>query len=424
MTRVWPTVVLAVRERRDEMRTMKNSLIIFCLLACVGFVMGTMEVSLADELGDINNRLEALEQKVQQQEESVSAIADRISIGGGITGVVQGTVKNENNYPAGERGEEVQDGSFSADMEVSAALDDTDEAFLLIETADGAGITDEVTTFFGVNDDASDDDSAVAVTEAWYEHRSEEGDVAFTVGKVDLTNYFDGNAVANDETAQFLSTGLVNNLAIEFPDDNGAGARLEWSGESAYLGIGWGEADADWEDVGDDGFGILEIGYTPTFGDDDLEGTYRIIGWYNAVDHTEILDTGVNPAKTRKANSGYAISLDQQVTEDVTIFGRYGAQDDDVAELGANWSAGLQIQLDDNVFAAAYGQALLGKDYRDFLRASGIHPDNEGFFEAYYSIAVNDLLTLSPDVQVIFDGGGDNSNHTVTVVGIRGQVGF
>ena len=403
---------------------MKKGFAIIGLLTCIALIVGTTNISRADELDEIKDRLEALEQKAQQQEESSASVTDSLSIGGGITTVVQGTIQNKNNYPPGERGEEVQDASYSIDLEISASPVENAEAFLLIEAADGAGITEEVNTLFGVNDDASDDDSAIAVTEAWYEHRYGEETAAFTFGKVDLTNYFDANAVANDETAQFLSTGLVNNLAIEFPEDNGAGARLELSGDSAYLEIGWAEADADWEDVFDDGFGILEIGFTPSFGDEDLEGAYRVIGWYNASDHTEILDPGDNPAKTRKENSGYAVSLDQQVTENVTLFGRYGVQDDDVSELGANWSTGFQIEREDNVFAVAYGQALLGKDYRDSLRAEGIKPDDEEFLEAYYSMSVNDLLVLSPDVQVIWNGGGDSANHTVTVLGIRGQVSF
>jgi hypothetical protein len=49
--------------------------------------------------------------------------------------------------------------------------------------------------------------------------------VIFTPGKGDLTNYFDTNAVANDETSQFLSSGLVNSVAVTFPEDNGAGGR-------------------------------------------------------------------------------------------------------------------------------------------------------------------------------------------------------
>ena len=387
-------------------------------------------VSPGDELQEVKDRLDAVEQKIQQQEEqqskteeTVSGITDALSIGGGITGIVQGTIQNKNNYPPGERGEEVQDGSFSVDLEVSAPLNDTAEAFLLIEAGDGEGVTSEVTTFFGVNDDALDDDASMSVSEAWYEHRSDDETGAFTMGKLDLTNYFDGNAVANDETTQFLSSGLVNNITIEFPD-YGAGARLTMGGDTVYLTLGWGEADSDWEDVFDDGFGIAEIGCTPAFGDDDLEGAYRIIGWINGADHTEILDTGTNRAKTRKDNSGYAVSLDQQVTEDLTLFGRFGAQDEDVAEVAYSWSTGFQIQRDDNVFAAAYGQALLGKDYRDLLRANGIKPDDEEFLEAYYSIAVNELLAISPDVQVIWNGGGDSDNHTVTVLGVRGQVSF
>ena len=46
-----------------------------------------------------------------------SGLENKYPIGGGITGIVQGTIQNKNNYPPGERGEEVQDGSFSVDLE-------------------------------------------------------------------------------------------------------------------------------------------------------------------------------------------------------------------------------------------------------------------------------------------------------------------
>ncbi len=41
---------------------------------------------------------------------------------------------------------------------------------------------------------------------------------AFRIGIIDLTAVFDTSDVANDETAQFLSSELVNNASIPFPD--------------------------------------------------------------------------------------------------------------------------------------------------------------------------------------------------------------
>jgi carbohydrate-selective porin OprB len=171
---------------------------------------------------------------------------DGVSIAAGITAVGQGTTGNEDN-PAGE---DVIDGSISADLEISALLFEYGEAFMLIEAGAGEGLQDdEIVSFWGVNDDAGDSNSRLEVTEAWYEHRFLDTRLIFTVGKVNLTNYFDGNEVANDETTQFLATGFVNTIAIEFPD-NSPGARLTLSpNELLDFSIAWQDGDGDFEDI-------------------------------------------------------------------------------------------------------------------------------------------------------------------------------
>ena len=47
--------------------------------------------------------------------------------------------------------------------------------------------------------------------EAWLRTELFSQKLALTAGRLDLTNYFDRNAAANDETTQFISDALVNN---------------------------------------------------------------------------------------------------------------------------------------------------------------------------------------------------------------------
>ena len=49
------------------------------------------------------------------------------------------------------------------------------------------------------------------VREAWLRTELFSQKLALSAGRLDLTNYFDRNAVANDETFQFISDALVNN---------------------------------------------------------------------------------------------------------------------------------------------------------------------------------------------------------------------
>src|SRR5262249_45512795 len=62
----------------------------------------------------------------------------------------------------------------------------------------------------------------VNVREAWLRTELFSQKLAISAGRLDLTNYFDRNAAANDETSQFISDALVNNPMLGLAA-NGAG---------------------------------------------------------------------------------------------------------------------------------------------------------------------------------------------------------
>jgi carbohydrate-selective porin OprB len=345
---------------------------------------------------------------------------DGVSIAAGITAVGQGTTGNDDN-PAGE---DVIDGSISADLEISALLFEYGEAFMLIEAGAGEGLQDdEIVSFWGVNDDARDSNSRLELTEAWYEHRFLDSRLTLTVGKLDLTNYFDGNEVANDETTQFLAPGFVNSIAIEFPD-NSPGARITLSPlEILDFSIAWQDGDGDFEDIFEGPFVIGEAGLKPLI--NGLQGNYRLYGWLNAQDHQEIK----NPSNDSEDGSGAGVSIDQQVTDWLTLFGRLGYQDEDIYKFDIAWSAGLSLSgnfwgRNDDVLGIAYGQALLSGDYEDVLKADDVSPDDEGHFEAFYNITVNEHIAITPDIQIVINALGDSDYNTVVIGGMRGQITF
>ncbi len=344
-----------------------------------------------------------------------------ISIAGGITMVGQGTIGNDKNALPEE---DVIDGSISGDLELEAYFANYGTAFLLIEPGIGNGLQDdEIVSFWGVNDDAGDNESKLEVTEAWYEKTFLDYRLTFTIGKVDLTNYFDGSEVANDETTQFLATGFVNSIAIEFPD-NTIGARLTLSPmEHLDISIGWQDGDGDFEDIFDGSFVIGEVDIKPKLG--DLQGNYRVYGWINGQDHEDFGD----PINVDEDNLGVGVSLDQQVTNYLTLFTRIGYQDKDVNEFDIAWSGGLGLSgslwgRDNDVLGIAYGQAILSDDFENNLRANGISPNDEGHLEIYYSIVINDNLAISPDIQVVTNAQGNGDFETVWIGGLRGQLTF
>ena len=383
-----------------------------------GLITQTEYDEVTGELEKETQWKEHVDKHIIHAEETVPRFIDGLSIAGGITMIGQGTSGNDKNNPPED---DVIDGNISADLELSVKIGEHGEAFIALEAGAGDGLEgDEITSFWGVNADAGAT-SNFQLTEAWYEHKFANDMVTFTIGKLDLTNYFDGNEVANDETTQFLSPGFVNSIAIEVPD-NSAAVRLTVS-PVELLDFSLGAQSDGWEDIDEKDFFIGEVDIKPKFG--NLQCNYRIYGWTNRGDHAELRDA----SNDKEHGSGYGISLDQQVTDFLTFFGRAGYQDKKLYEFDIAWSGGLALSgslwgRDNDAIGIAYGQARLSSDYKDVLETAGTDPANEGHFEAYYRLTVNEHLAISPDLQVITNASGDDDFKTVTVGAVRGQVTF
>ena len=188
--------------------------------------------------GSIEQRVQEVEKKTSEvaghvdkhiihAEDATPAKIGNLNIGGGVTMVGQGTSGNDKNDLASAEADDAIDGNASVDLEVSVNMGKHGEAFLAIEAGNGDGLADEFDydgdgesdLFWGFNADAGDNGSNLEVTEAWYEHMFMGDMITFTIGKLDPTNYFDGNEVANDETTQFLADGFVNDATVEFPSN-------------------------------------------------------------------------------------------------------------------------------------------------------------------------------------------------------------
>ena len=115
---------------------------------------------------------------------------------------------------------------------------------------------------------------------------------------------FDGSAYANDETTQFLSSALVNNSSIPFPD-NGLGAIVYVEPlEGFYVAAGAADARADARETGfrtafhrEDYFlAIFETGFVPEVPSPNgrLPGAYRV----HDVARLKTLASALRPATT------------------------------------------------------------------------------------------------------------------------------
>ena len=360
--------------------------------------------------------------------EAVSFL-EGLEIRAGATFIYQFTENANVNAPSGDD-KDASDVSYSVDLEFENKFEDYGTAFLHLETGDGAGAEDELEVFSNVNRDADDSDNSVSVTEAWYEHYFKLLPLTLTVGKIDATAYIDGNEYANDECSQFLGRIFRNSPVIEFPDDNTAGIRaLVEPVEFLEIELAAMDANDDWEDIFDNIFLVGQLNLKP--GVFNRPGNYRIYGWINDKDHRE----WNNDLETEEENYGFGVSIDQEITDIVGAFARYGWQDPEVyAEdsdfsLEQSWSAGIQFTgspwlRDEDIFAVAFGQVIPSDDYQ---QANGLKAKTESHLEAYYNFKFNEHLSISPDLQLIWrpyggDAAGDDG--TIVIGGLRGQLDF
>jgi carbohydrate-selective porin OprB len=380
----------------------------------------------AEEVEQMKQQIEKLKRQIDEMNRHIihrpetkarTKMIDGLEFAVGVTGIVQGSSGADDLA-----GDDRTDANGSLDLEMQAGVGNQGTAFLLVEAREGAGLTDEIETLHGINADALDDDFSFKLTEAWYEHAFMNERLLFTLGKVDLTNYFDGNAVANDETLQFLTDGFVNNIVIEFPEDNGPGLRLAYLFSDAFdIGFAWADSDGDFEDLGNDPFGILELKYKTTI--NELEGHYRLSLWANLSDHEEWDD----PMNNDEKNWGASLSFDQALSERFTGFLRAGFQDESVSQvdwalsLGGDWRGPIPSRTKD-IFGFALGYGHLSDDYRDAVTA--LDTDHEQKLELYYAIHVNEHLLISPDLQIIRNPAGLENADTITLLGVRSQILF
>jgi hypothetical protein len=419
--------------------------LIFLIL---GMTFGSINICRADEeairaeIAGLRAMIQQLEEKLNQQEEKAKGMEkikgafEGFSIGAGGTMIVQGANNVDYSGDGHTLKESRADGSYSADITIGKEFKEVGgKAFLHLEAGQGAGLEDNLVLYSNVNRDAGNSEARVEATEFWYGQALFKDRAAFTFGKLDPTAYFDQNEVANDETTQFLGRIFRNSPTIEFPD-NGAGIQLAYLPvEWLELGYGIFDGNGDWEKIGDNLFNIGQVHFKTNFF--DLPGNYCFYGWHNNVYHTKWSDV----EKTKEAAYGFGLSLDQKITDIITLFTRYGWQNPKIYNsnitatgesnysLEHSWSVGLQLEgkpwgRENDVLALAVGQVIPSDDYKDYY---GYLAKSEGHLETYYKINVNDHLSISPDFQYIWNPfGKDVADDTdgIFVGGMRAQVDF
>jgi hypothetical protein len=237
--------------------------------------------------------------------------------------------------------------------------------------------------------------------EAWLMTELANQRVGLTLGRVDLTNYFDHNAVANDETTQFISDALVNNPMLGL-SENGAGLAAVYDPKNGFSAkFGYQQSSSTAMNLSDSLFYLAEVSklLTPfNLG----EGNYR--AWYRT-DNSSGVD-----------QRAYGVSVDQKMTAALTLFARYGSAQtggprDEFYSVGLQLKNGAVINPED-----AWGVGLANTEL-----GGG---DEEDLLEGYYNLRLTQKMQLSFHLTHVTEKPVAAPELSYFVPGVRLQASF
>ncbi len=322
-----------------------------------------------------------------------------VNFNGDATAIFQ-TQKLEDEY--------VTTATGSYDLFVASRLGERTLFFINLEAIGGDGPNANIQSFSSLNEDAGSTQTAdgldrMHVLEVWTEFAALGDALNFTVGKIDLTNYFDNNYVANDETSQFISGAFVNSAALAIPG-NRPGFRMRAEiRRKFFLQAGVISRDNSGNNIFDNLFTIVSTGFRLGL-TEKINCTYRIYGYFFG--------------KNNEAR-GIGFSLDQPVSSRFDLFGRWTYNNSETAAifgLENSWSTGIQWKtsfLKQSLrMAAAFGVNHATSEL--LLR--------ERIFEFYIRQQLNRWTFVSSHLQIIDNAAGMNESYTI--LGIRTQFNF
>lgn len=348
------------------------------------------------------SRRESLSEKIDVA--IAEAETKRVAVGGSARGIIQQVLNS--------REEDKLFGEGSVDFFFLSRPMVGTIFFADLEAIGGAGPDEAVGSLSRLNTDAETFGIGVTdqvkVREAWL-HMSLLGDqVKVVAGKLDLTNYFDRNGVANDETAKFLNTALVNNPLLAQPP-NGPGLAVRYEpGKEIGTGIGIQSPDNSGSTIAEKVYAIFEIDYHAHILS-SREGNYRFWG-----------RMGTDPESSNNKTWGSGISLDQQIYSGVTTFARVGIGRTEGEHRNAYaWSTGLEVS---SPFKT------LPKDRTGLAFSRQVEEVNsESIGEGYYHHFLTDRLAIAFDLQWLLSGTNlitGQRNENVVIPGFRTTINF
>jgi hypothetical protein len=258
-------------------------------------------------------------------------------------------------------------------------------------------------------------------------------DVQASIGAaMSLNDFIDANSFANDEASDFSSGMFINNPLI-LPVNDGAGAVLSWNiGGSAFtLRAGYVARNANSPSAnttapngsinqglfGDSYQGTFELEFAPKNSDDTSPFAIRLQYTNASANNLEYNTGGVN--------------FEWAFNKAIAIFGRYGfgnisnrnipisaaiptyTTTTNTSLSPQTWSAGFSFP--DLFKEGATGAIAIGQPFI----ANNVGNATQTNVELFYRFPISNNISITPDLQFIFNPNNNSGNSTITVATLR-----
>ncbi len=401
--------------------------------------------TISEKEPDISARLKAVEARAQELAGPMGKLKALDGIKGGMSLSMVAQKSLGANAEDGQLG-------YRTDAFVSlplAPIGDTEQTlFAQLRLGQGAGLgglpssyANPNATAFRVNGLGAAA-SVALLAQAWYQASiplplggfkpASKQRLEITVGKMDPFVFFDQNAVAGDETRQFLNSVFVHNPLL----DAGGGIGVDANGFTPGLRVSLLDSSDKLESwrvsLGLFGAGDKGANYQGSLGAPlvmlqaetqqrffgGLLGNYRAYAWSNPQATPFAFDLPLaDPALSApERHNGWGLSMDQRVGDGMTLFARYGQQ----SQGEVKFDRALTVGAEANGSYWSRGGDSLGLAL-GWLRTVS---EPERVAELYYRWRIAKQFELTPSLQFIGNPGGDSSAQDVHIVGLRSQFTF
>ncbi len=301
----------------------------------------------------------------------------------------------------------------------------------------------------------SADNSPPILGEAWYQAAiplpyggfkpDSRETLEVTFGKMDLFGFFDQNAIASDESHQFLNSVFVHNPLLDAGGQVGTDANGFQPGVVASY-VNHRNKPEYWRTS----LGLFGAGENASYQKNfttpllmgqveasthlfpGLTGHYRLYAWRHGQG---------NQLDGRTAtHAGWGFSIDQAAGNNLTLFTRYGHQTTGAVRFdraltlggevsGSPWNRGA------DAIGVAFGHLRTSRDFRAAGASGDLIGDGTGTFtwtpdgaeqvaELYYRYRLTRQFELTPDLQIIRKAGANPNAATIKVLGLRAMIAY